>query len=125
MAYRWPLWARASRAWRSVERAIPRRAHSSRSAGSRVPGASSPRRMAVPNRSTVSSSAVTDLTGAKTASSGSNDASVLAVIGLEPLEPSIPLPVRDRGVEGLQLNVRRVDVMPDYLLPEGVAGDLA
>ena len=42
VANTWPLWASAVSAWRSVERAIPRRAHSSRSAGSRDPGASRP-----------------------------------------------------------------------------------
>ena len=53
-------------AWRSVERAIPSCAHSSRSAGSRVPGASRPSLIAVPSRSSVSSNAVCERTGAKT-----------------------------------------------------------
>ena len=52
-----------------MERAIPSRAHSSRSAGSRVPGESSPSLIAVPSRSTVSSNAVWEWTGANSASS--------------------------------------------------------
>ena len=38
-ACRWPVCTSAVSAWRSVERAIPSCSHSSRSAGSRVPGA--------------------------------------------------------------------------------------
>ena len=53
-------------AWRSVEREIPSWRHSSRSAGSRSPGCSSPSLIAVPSRSSVSSNAVWDWTGAKT-----------------------------------------------------------
>ncbi len=63
VARRWPLCASAVSAWRSVERAIPSRAHSSRSAGSRAPGGSSPSLIAVPSRSTVSSKAVCERTG--------------------------------------------------------------
>ncbi len=48
---------------------MPSLAHSSRSAGNRVPGASSPSLMAVPSRSTVSSNAVCEWTGANTVSS--------------------------------------------------------
>ena len=69
VACRCPLWPSATSAWRRVERAIPSRAHSSRSAGSRVPGESSPSLIAVPSRSTVSSNAVWERTGANSASS--------------------------------------------------------
>ena len=67
-ACRCPLWTSAVSAWRSVERAIPSCSHRSRSGGSRVPGGSSPSLIAVPSRSSVSSNAVVDWTGAKTAS---------------------------------------------------------
>ena len=42
VACRWPVWPSARSAWRSVERAIPSLRHSSRSAGSRVPGREQP-----------------------------------------------------------------------------------
>ena len=51
-------------AWRSVEREMPIWRHSSRSAGSRAPGSSSPSLIAVPSRSSVSSYAVCERTGA-------------------------------------------------------------
>ena len=44
---------------------MPSCSHSSRSAGSRVPGASRPSLIAVPSRSSVSSNAVCERTGAK------------------------------------------------------------
>ena len=65
VANRWPLCTSAVSAWRSVEREIPSWRHSSRSAGSRAPGASRPSLIAVPSRSSVSSNAVCDCTGAK------------------------------------------------------------
>ena len=46
---------------------MPSCSHRSRSGGSRVPGGSSPSLIAVPSRSSVSSNAVVDWTGAKTA----------------------------------------------------------
>ena len=67
-ACRCPLWTSAVSAWRSVEREMPSWAHRSRSAGRRAPGSSSPSRIAVPSRSSVSSKAVCDRTGAKTGS---------------------------------------------------------
>ena len=65
-AVRWPLCTSAVSAWRSVEREMPSWRQSSRSAGSRSPGWSSPSLIAVPSRSSVSSNAVWDSTGAKT-----------------------------------------------------------
>ena len=47
---------------------MPICAHRSRSAGSRAPGSSSPSLIAVPSRSSVSSNAVCERTGAKTGS---------------------------------------------------------
>ena len=67
-ACRWPDCTSAVSAWRSVERAIPSCSHRSRSGGSRVPGGSRPSLIAVPSRSSVSSNAVVDWTGAKTVS---------------------------------------------------------
>ena len=66
-ATRWPLSVSDISAWRSVERAIPSWSASSRSGGSRSPGPSSPRRIAVPRRSTVSSRVVAVCTGSNTA----------------------------------------------------------
>ena len=65
---RWPLWTRVVSAWRRVEREILSSLASSRSAGSWLPGASSPTRIAVPSRSTVSSKVVGGRTGLNTAS---------------------------------------------------------
>ena len=67
-ARRCPLCTSAVSAWRSVEREMPICAHRSRSAGSRAPGSSSPSLIAVPSRSSVSSNAVCERTGAKTGS---------------------------------------------------------
>ena len=103
-----PLCVSAMSAWRSVERAMPRRAHSSRSAGSREPGTSSPSLMAVPRRSTVSSKAVCERTGANTASGGASvrerrrgaqrhPPSVPAAQLSQSLEPPDALPVGDRA----------------------------
>ena len=75
VACRWPLWPSATSAWRSVERAIPSFVHSSRSAGRRVPGGSNPSLIAVPSRSTVSSNAVCEWTGANTVSNEVADSS--------------------------------------------------
>ena len=101
-ARRWPLWTSAVSAWRSVEREISSRAHSSRSAGSCVPGASRPSLIAVPRRSSASSNAVWDRTGANTLSLGAawRRAS-------QPLESAEALPVRDRRVERRELDVAR------------------
>src|SRR5450755_1609820 len=150
VACRWPLWASAVRAWRSVERAMPSRAHSSRSAGRRVPGSSSPSLIAVPSRSTVSSNAVWEWTGANTASSPPADrlvsgvptwgnvssdrgpprgpltASMVwgAIRGrpLQALEAPYALPVCDRRLEGGELDVGGVDVVIDDLVAERSPG---
>ncbi len=67
---RWPLWTSVVSAWRSVEREMASWSARSRSGGSWLPGGSSPSRIAVPSRSTVSSKVVGGCTGLKTASSG-------------------------------------------------------
>ena len=51
---------------------MPSWSASSRSGGSRVPGESRPRRIAVPRRSTVSSNVVSGATGSKTADSAAS-----------------------------------------------------
>ena len=59
-------------AWRRVEREIRSSLANSRSAGSWLPGARSPTRIAVPSRSTVSSKVVGGRTGLNTASSATS-----------------------------------------------------
>ena len=62
-----PLCTRVVIAARSVERLIESWSASSRSGGRRVPGASTPTRIAVPSRATVSSKVLGGATGSKTA----------------------------------------------------------
>ena len=59
-------------AWRRVEREIRSSSASWRSGGSLLPGASSPMRIAVPSRSTVSSKVVGGRTGLNTASTAAS-----------------------------------------------------
>ena len=70
--FRCPDWTRVVIACRSVEREIRSSPASSRSGGSLLPGASSPMRIAVPSRSTVSSKVVGGRTGLNTASSAAS-----------------------------------------------------
>ena len=111
VANTWPLCVSAVSAWRSVERAMPSRAHSSRSAGRREPGGSSPSLIAVPRRSTVSSKAVCERTGANTASGGAPALDAAPIDGRrhascsQPLEPPEALPVGHRRAERGQLDV--------------------
>ena len=107
---RWPLCTSAVSAWRSVERAMPSCSHSSRSAGSRVPGASRPSLIALPRRSSVSSNAVCDRTGAKTLCERRRRS--------QPLEPPDALPVGHRRLERVELDPGVVEVVVDDLLAE-------
>src|SRR5215218_7871189 len=125
-ACRWPLWARAVSAWRSVEREISSRVHSSRSAGSRAPGASKPSLIAVPSRSSVSSKAVWERTGAKTVSKdGSSGESGTWVRISQPFEAADALPVGDGCIVGGQLHVGHVEVVGDDVGAQRLAGDRA
>ena len=69
---RCPLWTRVVSAWRRVEREILSSSASSRSGGRWLPGGSSPSRIAVPSRSTVSSKVLGGRTGMNTASSAAS-----------------------------------------------------
>ena len=111
---------------------MPSFAQSSRSAGSRVPGGSSPSLIAVPSRSTVSSNAVCERTGANTVSSevtAARSGSAARRRGCDPssqpLESAEPLPVGDRGVERSQLDIGGVDIVVDDLVAERRAGHRA
>ena len=119
VANTWPLWLSAVSAWRSVERAIPSRAHSSRSAGSCEPGGSRPSLIAVPSRSTVSSNAVWERTAREhrlgrreRAGDGGRGAqprspSLLRCTRSQPLEPPEALPVGHRRAERRRARRRR------------------
>src|SRR4051794_19509246 len=72
---RWPDWTSAVIAWRRVDRAMSSWSASSRSGGRRVRGGRSPRRIATPRRSTVSSNVVGGWTGEKTAARAGERAS--------------------------------------------------
>jgi hypothetical protein len=69
---RCPLCTSVVSACRSVEREMPSSSASWRSGGSFVPGASSPVRIAVPSRSTVSSNVVGARTGLNTAATAAS-----------------------------------------------------
>ena len=64
---------------------MPSWSASSRSGGSRAPGASSPSRIAVPRRSTVSSNVVAVWTGSKTAATAGEGGACIALVTVQPM----------------------------------------
>ena len=92
------------------------------------PGGSSPSLIAVPSRSTVSSNAVCERTGAKTVSARRPTRATQrgsASTRSQPLEAPEALPVGDRRVERRELDVGGVDVVLDDLVAERRARDRA
>ena len=79
----------------------------------------------VPSRSTVSSNAVCERTGANTVSSEATESSAATVIRSQPFEAAVPPRVGHRRFERFELDVGRVYVVIDDLVAERRARDLA